>query len=65
MRSSDPQSTRPFREKELNTGVKSLKNGKAIGFENIVAEELKHFELKPRNRLFFNNFLFQQKISRI
>ena len=65
--SSKPKSTRPFTEEELNTRIKSLKNGKAIGLDNISVEEIKHFGLKARKWLlqFFNNFLFQQKIPRI
>ena len=64
--SSEPKSTRPFTE-ELNTGIKSLKNGKAIRLDNISVEEIKHFGLKARKWLlqFFNNCFFQQKISRI
>ena len=66
MPSSEPKSTRPFTEEELNTGIKSLKNGKAIGLDNISVEEIKHFGLKARKWLlqFFKNCLFQQKIPR-
>ena len=65
--SSEPESTRPFTEEELNSGIKSLTNGKAIGLDNISVEEIKHFGLKARKWLlqFFNNCLFQQKIPRI
>ena len=65
--SSEPESTRPFTEEELNSGIKSLTNGKAIGLDNISVEEIKHFGLKARKWLlqFFNNCLFQQKIPRL
>ena len=54
--------------KELNAGIKSLKNGKMIiKLDNISVEEIKNFGLKPRKSLlqFFNNCLFQQMISKI
>ena len=65
--SSEPNSTRPFTEEELNTGIKSLKNGKAIGLDNISVEEIKHFGLKARKWVlqFLNNCFFQRKIPRI
>ena len=64
---SSKSKSRPFTEEDLNTGIKSLKNGKAIGLDNISVEEIKHFGLKARKWLlqFFNNCLFQQKIPRI
>ena len=46
--SGEPKFTRPFTEEELNTGIKCLKNGKAIGLDKISVEEIKHFGLKAR-----------------
>ena len=35
--------TKPFSPEELNTSINTLKNGKAIGLDNIFTEDIKHF----------------------
>jgi len=37
---SDPTFTRPLSEEELNDGIKSMKNRKAVGLDNIFVEEV-------------------------
>ena len=53
--------------KELNAGIKSLKNGKMIIKLDNISVEIKNFGLKPRKSLlqFFSNCLFQQMIPKI
>ena len=41
--SKDPGHTRPLTMEELNTGISSLKPGKAIGLDNISTEQIKNF----------------------
>jgi len=54
---ADPIFTRPLSEEELNDGIKCMKNGKAVGLDNIFVEEVKHFGPKTKNWIlqFFNN----------
>ena len=40
---TDPGFTRPFTMIELETGIHILKPGKAVGLDNIVVEQIKHF----------------------
>jgi len=59
--------SRPLSEEELNDGIKSMKNGKAAGLDNIFVEEVKHFGPKTKNWIlqFFNNCHHQKKIPKI
>ena len=39
----EPNLTSPFTAQEFSNGIVALKNGKAIGLDGIITEELKHF----------------------
>ena len=59
--------TKPFSIDELKSGINNLKNGKAIGLDNVFTHQLKHFGPKALNWLLhlFNIGLASMKIPKI
>ena len=59
--------TNPFSSKELEKGIKALKQGKTAGLENIRAEQIKQFGPTTREWLlrFYNNCLSSHRLPKL
>ena len=65
--SKDPGHTRPMTMGELDTGISSLKPGKAIGLDNISTEQIKNFGPAAKKWLLqlYNHCLTTRKLPKI
>lgn len=65
--SQNTRLTEPFTPEELNINIKALKNGKAIGLDNMFTEEIKHFGPLTLNLVLelMNNCMMTRNIPKI
>ena len=63
----EPNLTSPFRAQEFSNSITALKNGKAIGLDDIFLEELKHFGQQAKKWLLelFNRCVETNRIPKI